>query len=92
MIRRKVLVGIYTVTGAFKYPLEFRKNYTFELKWEGMAEQQKLPTKFTKYLFYFFRAENNALICSMFYAIQRESLTLPYTPLEREFKALFNHI
>ena len=57
-----------------------------------MAEQQKLRTKFTKYLFLFFRAENNALICSMFYAIQRESLTLPYTPLEREFKELFNHI
>ena len=41
---------------------------------------------------YFFRAENNALICSMFYAIQRESLTLPYTPLERQLKELFNHI
>ena len=89
MIRRKVLADIYTVSGAFKCPFEHRKNYTSELKWEGMAERQKLPTKFTKY---FFRAENNALICSMFYAIQLESLTLPYTPLESRFKELFNHI
>mgnify|MGYP004346701327 CR=1 FL=1 len=51
-----------------------------------MAEQQKLRTKFTKYLFYFFRAENNALICSMFYAIQRESLSLAYTLSESEFQ------
>ena len=58
-----------------------------------MAEQQKLPTKFTKYLFYFFfRAENNALICGIFLCKKNKSLSLPYTPLEREFKELFNHV
>ena len=69
------------------------KKLDFRIKMGRNGRATKITYEIHKiFILFFFRAENNALICSMFYAIQRESLTLPYTPLEREFKELFNHI
>ena len=69
------------------------KKLDFRIKMGRNGRGTKITYEIHKiFILFFFRAENNALICSMFYAIQRESLTLPYTPFEREFKMLFNHV
>ena len=57
-----------------------------------MGERQKLPMKFEKKNIFFLLAENNALTCSIFYAVQRGLLILLYTPLNWKFQELFNHI
>ena len=69
------------------------KKLDFRIKMGRNGRGTKITYEIHKiFILFFFRAENNAVICGIFLCKKNKSLSLPYTPLEREFKELFNHV
>ena len=65
------------------------KKLEFQIKMGRNGRATKITYEIRKI---FLHAENNALTCSIFYAVPRGSLILLYTPLNWKFKELFNHV